>query len=569
MPSNNLLSGVVKLQWTVRGRPAGRAIRLPAAKPGFRELKPPRGARGPLGIDLTVPIADITGIWTPYPERARLQKVEWRGKWCAAPYFRPAIVAFVDGDLGNRLLLATQPAEAEVTVEWALDQAAACYRVSVRWAALPPSLSFSLVCSTAAKPAAELVAKLPTLPRHARATRRNAHLFEPSFCTWYAYHGDIDQRAADRCADLAAELGFGAFIMDDGWQYDERQRVGANLGPWHRFTGDWVHSQSKFPDFEGHINRVREQGLRYILWFAPFMVGTSSRAFRRLRGHLLDSWLDEGYKAADPRSAEVRAHLRNTVARLVESYLIDGFKVDYDYGLFAPNEKHHGVGPAYARTVREMIRTAQSVRPDFEWNLMANGFTLANAQAFRCTDVPFDPETNRLTLVHLRALCGNAPLYYDPSLWSPQDSNVTVHRHMVPSLFCVPSVGAPIEQLPGTHLDIIRDWLAFYRRHQRLLNAGRFRALWAAGDYQALSTDYRTARVQAAFSEYPLALDAERETWLINATRSGGITVEASGCSRVFTEDPRGRRLGRERTIRKGLHRMACPAGRVLHFMFE
>ena len=45
-----------------------------------------------------------------------------------------------------------------------------------------------------------------------------------------------------------------------------------------------------------------------------------------------------------------------------------------------------------------------------------------------------------------------------------------------------------------------------------------------------------------------------------------GFTVESTGSARVFTEDPRGRRLGRERAIRKGLQRVACPAGRVLHF---
>ncbi|MBI4023380.1 MAG: hypothetical protein HY360_00260 [Verrucomicrobia bacterium] len=55
---------------------------------------------------------------------------------------------------------------------------------------------------------------------------------------------------------------------------------------------------------------------------------------------------------------------------------------------------------------------------------------------------------------------------------------------MVPSLFCVPSIGAPLLDLPKEHLDVLRGWLGFYRRHQAIFNQGDFHACWDAGDFQ-------------------------------------------------------------------------------------
>jgi len=172
-------------------------------------------------------------------------------------------------------------------------------------------------------------------------------------------------------------------------------------------------------------------------------------------------------------------------------------------------------------------------------------------------------------MVHLRTLCGTAPLYYDPSLWSADDSTSTVHRHMVPSLFCVPSVGAPIMDLPQQHLDIVRDWLAFYRRHQPVLNAGRFQALWAGGDYQALMADRGQRRVAAVFSRHPLALDGRRETWLINAASDRIITTRMGRAGRAVIEDAAGRACARPRRIGKGLQEITCPTGRVIHVEFD
>jgi len=413
--------------------------------------------------------------------------------------------------------------------------------------------------------AVDLVIRLRKKESPQLDAKRTDALYEPSFCTWYAYHGAIDQQRAEQCAQKARDLGFGTFILDDGWAYEEDQRVGTALGEWHRWQGDWKPSKRKFPDFAEHIQRVRGEGMRYLLWFAPFLVGKRSSARKLLSGHLMNSWLQEGFQVADPRSEKVRKHLRETVVRLIECYGIDGFKVDYDYALLGPDQSPQGLGEAYASCVKELVQTAREIRCDFEWNLIPNRFAATAAQAMRCLDVPFDPESNRLAMTCARAVTGRAPLYYDPSLWTPEDDVGTVHRHMIPSLFCVPSLGAPIMDLPSVHLEAVRAWLSFYRRHQGVLNKGTFRATWSGSDYACMATRLGTQEIAAVFSEYPFRVAPISNVRVINGGVAREITVKLMNSASWKMEDAWGRAKGGGRMMKTGMHSLKVPPGSVAH----
>ena len=95
----------------------------------------------------------------------------------------------------------------------------------------------------------------------------------------------------ERTAAIAAELGFGTFILDDGWSYDEAKHVNPEtIKTWYRDVGRWdAFSPLKFPDFQSHRERMRKLGLNYVVWVAPYFVGTRSEAFRRLSGSLCAS----------------------------------------------------------------------------------------------------------------------------------------------------------------------------------------------------------------------------------------------------------------------------------------
>jgi alpha-galactosidase len=91
------------------------------------------------------------------------------------------------------------------------------------------------------------------------------------WCSWYAYHEEIDQQILR--ADLArlANLPFDVFQIDDGWE---------------RMVGDW-QPNAKFPAGMADLaGRAQDAGLRPGLWLAPFIARPDSELARE-RAHLL------------------------------------------------------------------------------------------------------------------------------------------------------------------------------------------------------------------------------------------------------------------------------------------
>ncbi|MCZ0982418.1 alpha-galactosidase [Streptomyces diastatochromogenes] len=82
------------------------------------------------------------------------------------------------------------------------------------------------------------------------------------YSTWYAFNQDVTAASVEAQAGPAVELGCGVLILDDGWQ-----RHGNGRG--YAGCGDWQPDPAKFPDLAGHVARVRDRGLRYLLWVAP------------------------------------------------------------------------------------------------------------------------------------------------------------------------------------------------------------------------------------------------------------------------------------------------------------
>ncbi len=555
-----------KIEWLHDGHTVLPDKAEAAVPSGVRTSVAPGPASDALRLELTIPLDDINGIWTPYGDRATLQRLIWKGEELATPVFKPGLFAFVDRDLHSRVAFLLEPAEGEAKVAWQIDQTAGAYRVSIAWAAgaapYTPSMRYCLdrlpvqVAAERLLGSARVDMPGPEAP---------VPSYEPSCCTWYAFHCALEQKPVEAFARLAAELGFGTFILDDGWMHDDPQRVQGPIGAWFRLHGDYEPSRCKFPDFKAHIETVRAMGLRFLLWAAPFTVGVESRARRTLDAHLLSSFLDEGFLLADPRSSEVMAHLEETFVRLVRDYPLDGFKVDYDYALIGPGLKPYGLGRAYREAVRRLITAVRRVNPKIEWNLLPNTCTRELTDAFRCCDVPFDPETNRLWMANLKTLAGRRPLHFDPALWRPDAPLATVHRHLAPSLFCVPSVGADLLALPAAHREAIRDWLGFYRRHQAVLNGGDFMPVWAAGDYQRFQTTRGHKRVAVTFSAFPVKAGDVPETWLINAGDAAEVNLMAEAGMAVSVENARGEPTAPERGLNRGLHSLACEPGSVLH----
>lgn len=64
---------------------------------------------------------------------------------------------------------------------------------------------------------------------------------KPMYSFWYSQHQNITAESVEEESLRAAEMGFSAIIVDDGWQTEDNNRG-------YAYCGDWEPSQQKFPD---------------------------------------------------------------------------------------------------------------------------------------------------------------------------------------------------------------------------------------------------------------------------------------------------------------------------------
>jgi alpha-galactosidase len=154
------------------------------------------------------------------------------------------------------------------------------------------------------------------------------------WCSWYAYHEDIDQETLRR--DLAGldGLPFDVFQIDDGWE---------------RRVGDW-QPNAKFPAGMADLAaRAADAGLRPGLWLAPFIARPGSALVRERPQLLLTdetgrpatagyNW-GGPYYALDLTNPEAQDHVREMMSTVV-GWGYDYLKLDFVNALAIPAVRH-------------------------------------------------------------------------------------------------------------------------------------------------------------------------------------------------------------------------------------
>ena len=90
---------------------------------------------------------------------------------------------------------------------------------------------------------------------------------------WETTYFDFSEDKLVDLAERAKKLGVELFVLDDGW-FGERHSDTTSLG-------DWVENQEKLPDgLLGLSKKIRDQGLKFGLWFEPEMISEESELFK-------------------------------------------------------------------------------------------------------------------------------------------------------------------------------------------------------------------------------------------------------------------------------------------------
>ena len=449
---------------------------------GCQSLPVPLPARsGKLELRFAVPILDIQGYWVP-ELGAPSTKLHWVITSTSAGQRSFPFMSFMNSCQVNRFSFGLTDVIDDIAIDARMNQEDCTYDVSMTVALHAETQAFKLVLDDRAVPWTDALAvwrdalnlPLPDFP---------AGAWQPVFCTWYAVHAAVTQAWVEKNAELAAALGFGTFIIDDGWCFDVMKRVSPKtISSWYEWIGDWELSRKKFPDYAAHRRRIRELGLNYIFWVAPFLIGEKS-AFRRQFPDCHQGTYHEGYYTLDSRKSDAVAAMLDKMRRLIRDYELDGLKVDFLDDIFPNTEQPQG-----RETTRFIAALSSAIREakadaliEYRQYYCTPGM-MAYATQFRARDVPFDFIDNFYKIAQIRISMGDRiPVHADPVYWHPQETPANIARHMIASLSGVPMLSMDLLTISEMEKKIISFWLGFYRRHLATFRDGKWQVVYHLG----------------------------------------------------------------------------------------
>lgn len=166
--------------------------------------------------------------------------------------------------------------------------------------------------------------------------------------------------------EAAADAGVEYFCIDAGWF------AGKDEG-WWCGTGEWREGEGRFTGgLISVIDAVHGTGMRAGLWLEPEVLGMNSPLaktlpddafFRRFGERVIEG----GNHQLDFRHPAVRAHLDDTVDRLIADYGVSFFKLDYNLNPGAGTEVDATAAGggllAHARAYRDWLLAVQARHP--------------------------------------------------------------------------------------------------------------------------------------------------------------------------------------------------------------
>ncbi|MBS5530469.1 alpha-galactosidase [bacterium] len=444
-------------------------------------------SEGMLTIRFSVPIIDLHGYWKPDLFRPRMQ-LDWKIRLESSGNRNFPYIALFNSGHCNRLSFYSTNLLDDTVIELAMNQRECSYDVTVKIAIIPETEPFELVFDRNGVSWTELLQNCrKRLGCHAPAVPAAA--WEPVYCTWYARHAALTTKFLDEAAELAAELGFGTFIVDDGWCYECSRRVTPENAPvWYEEIGSWKVAEQKLPDFAEHVRRTRRLGLRYLLWVAPFFLGE-----KQIRPDSAPCVGGEpgSYRVFDPACRTELDRVLRELRMLFRDYTLDGLKMDFL--AHVPTELERPHGRATWNAIRELSAAVHEANPDslIEFRqFYSTPATLGLATQFRANDTPFDYLENLHRIAQLRLMLGDGTaVHADPVYWHPRESASNVARHMAAAVAGVPMVSMDLAKLSAKHREILCDWLAFYRRHQEHFRYGHWTVRYDGSQLVTLSVE--------------------------------------------------------------------------------
>ncbi|MGN0832216.1 MAG: DUF4886 domain-containing protein [Kiritimatiellia bacterium] len=374
--------------------------------------------------------------------------------------------------------------------------------------------------------------------------------YDPGYSTGCAYRQEVSAGAVLQEAKAGAAMGLANMCVDG-----DRER-------------------RQFPNMALHVRQVHEAGMKYVLRYALPQLGAKSEHYGRFRGRFLAE--SPTGATLDPRYPEVRGFLADACERAMREWDVDGFSFD---GLDAfalrtgepdPAAKH-GFDGCDTRSLmrgaelllREIRTRLQAMKRDtlIEFRPPGDGQALRQyGNVLRAGGAPGDACANRANVARLRLAGEDTAVHGDLLAW-PQDTRAE-EAALQPLNALFSSFRCSQRLARGLSADdrkLLAHWIRFSQEHRDALLRGAFRPHHAGQGFPVIEGENGLERIVAVYAaNVPAPCVADRDVYLVNATGTGAILIEADAAATASLFDVFGEPAGTAR-IAKGLQRLAVP----------
>jgi len=298
---------------------------------------------------------------------------------------------------------------------------------------------------------------------------------------WEAVYFDHDLERLRAIADRAARVGVERFVLDDGW-FRHRRNDAAGLG-------DWYVDESVWPDgLTPLVDKVRELGMEFGLWFEPEMVNPDSDLYREHPDWVLAAGdrtplLHRNQLVLDLTRADAFDYLLERISSVLAAYPIDFVKWDHNRDLLEAGTGRRGGAPAVHEQTLAFYRLLDTLRerhPQVAWESCAAGGgrvdlgVLERVQRVWTSDMTDALARQQIQRWTVQLL---APEYAGAHVSAPT-SHVTgrtfdLDFRAATALFGAFGIEWDLTTADDDGLDRLAGWVARHQRFRPLLHTGR------------------------------------------------------------------------------------------------
>ncbi|WP_375433255.1 alpha-galactosidase [uncultured Friedmanniella sp.] len=293
---------------------------------------------------------------------------------------------------------------------------------------------------------------------------------------WEAVYFDHDLERLLDLAERAAVLGVERYVLDDGW-FGARRNDLAGLG-------DWTVSPDVWPEgLHPLIDRVRELGMEFGLWFEPEMVNPDSDVARAHPEWIMatgDRWPVESrqQQVINLGIPECYVYIRDAILAILDEYAIGYIKWDHNRDLIDAGTAPSGRPGVHEQTLAfyRLLDEIKAAHPGLEIESCSSGGARVDLEVLQrtervwvsdCIDPLERQEMHRWTTQLIPPEMMGAHIASGRSHTTGRVHDLSFRA--ATAVFGHLGIEWDLAQASPEELTELGEWIAFYRGNRQLL----------------------------------------------------------------------------------------------------